>query len=89
MKLIDKKQLKTYVRSSLRSDCTIKVYTFKKDRSIALIKDKDLYLILENGVYKREFSFLIKSEAIRCIMKLANIEFKSSHKLYIVTSYKK
>lgn len=88
MKIIDKKQLKTYIRSSLKSDCTIKIYTFKKDRSIILIKDRDLYLILENGFYKREFRFLIKREAIKSVMKLADIEFKTSHKLYVMTSFK-
>lgn len=86
MKIIDKKQLKTYLRFSLKNDCTIKIYTFKKDRSIVLIKDRNLYLILENGFYKREFRFLIKNEAIKFAMKLASIEFKNSHKLYVSIS---
>lgn len=86
MKIIDKKQLKTYIRSSLKDDCTIKIYTFKKDRSIVLIKDRNLYLISENGFYKRDFRFLIKKEAIKFAMKLASIEFKNSHKLYVSTN---
>lgn len=87
MKIIDKKQLKPYIRSSLKNDCAIKIYTFKKDRSIVLIKDRDKYLILENGFYKREFRFLIKNEAIKSALKLASIEFKNSRKLYVITRY--
>jgi len=74
MKIIDKKQLKAYVRSSLKNDCTIKIYTFKKDRSIMLIKYK--YQIIENGFYKRKFRFLIKNEAIKSVMRLVSIEFR-------------
>ncbi|EPH85029.1 hypothetical protein [Enterococcus faecalis] len=86
MKIIDKKQLKTYIRHSLKSDCTIKIYTFKKDRYIAAMKNKDIYTIQENGFYQREFNFLIKKDAIKTMIKLAEIEFKNSHKLFVIAS---
>lgn len=88
MEFIDKKRLKKYIRCLLTKDCTLKISTFKRDRTIIVTKDNNLYTVLENGFNYESNSFLTKNETIKAVMKLAKIEFKNSHKLFISISYK-
>ncbi|MBO0461576.1 hypothetical protein JZO83_07410 [Enterococcus sp. DIV1298c] len=84
MNMIYKKQLKQFLKRNVKSkDCvTLKILTFKKDRSIRITYDQARYSIVEDGFERRQYQFDSSDEVIKKVMKLADIEFKKSHRLY-------
>ena len=62
---------------------TLKILTFKKDRSLTLICHDNQYLIKERGFYQKDFPLNSKKILLKQAMKLAKIEFYHSKTLYL------
>ncbi|MDA9460635.1 hypothetical protein B835_516 [Enterococcus mundtii 3F] len=61
----------------------MKILTFKKDRYLLISYDQKRYTIVEDGFEKGKYQFDSSDEAIKAVMKMANIEFKRSYRLYV------
>ncbi|EOH65763.1 hypothetical protein I587_02273 [Enterococcus mundtii ATCC 882] len=85
MNMICKKQLKQFLKRKFKSkDCfKLKVLTFKKDRYLLISYDQERYTIVEEGFEKSKYEFDSSDEAIKAVMKMANIEFKRSYRLHV------
>lgn len=85
MNMIYKKQLKQYLKKTFKSkNCfALKILTFKKDRYLLISYDQERYTIVEDGFEKSKYEFDSSDEAIKAVMKMANIEFKRSYRLYV------
>ncbi len=89
MNMIYKKQLKQFLKRILKSkNCfTLKILTFKKDRYLLISYTQEHYIIVEDGFERKQFQFNSSDEAMREVIKRADIEFKHSYRLY--TKFKK
>ncbi|MFI3793746.1 hypothetical protein VBH21_03400 [Enterococcus hirae] len=90
MNMIYKKQLKQYLKKTFKSkNCfALKILRFKKDRYVFICYNQDQYTIVEDGFEKNRYQFDSSDEAMKKVMKIADIEFKNSYRLYIQTKLK-
>ncbi|PQF79498.1 hypothetical protein CUS72_00945 [Enterococcus faecium] len=85
MNMIYKKQLKQFFKRTIKSKkCfTLKILTFKKDRYLLIIYDRERYIMVEDGFEKRQYQFESSEKVMKKVMERASVEFKHSYKLYI------
>lgn len=90
MNMIYKKQLKQHLKKIFKSKnyFALKILTFKKDRYVFICYDQERYTIVEDGFEKNRYHFGSSDEAMKKVMKIADIEFKNSYRLYIQTKLK-
>lgn len=84
--MIDNRDLLNIVARELQEmqdKATIKLLTYKKDRSIIIEKDRAGFNIIEDGYRKVVWTDLNEHEVIKRLKKLQKIEFPRSNKLYL------
>ncbi|WP_156404206.1 hypothetical protein [Lactobacillus selangorensis] len=64
-------------------NCELKLLTFKKDRTVTLLKQGSTITIHEQGYQTRDFENLSPQEAHHLLKKLLAYEFPRSHNVYL------
>lgn len=84
--MIDNRNLLNIIGRELKkmsADASIKILTYKKDRSITIEKHSEQFSVIENGYRKIVWSDLDEHEVLKRLKKLQKIEFPRSNKLYL------
>lgn len=88
--MIDNRNLLNIIGRELKkmsADASIKILTYKKDRSIMIEKHSEQFNVIENGYRKIVWSDLDEHEVLKRLKKLQKIEFPRSNKLYLEKDY--
>lgn len=88
--MIDNRNLLNIIGRELKkmsADTSIKILTYKKDRSITIEKHSEQFNVIKNGYRKIVWSDLDEHEVLKRLKKLQKIEFPRSNKLYLEKDY--
>lgn len=85
MRLADKNAIVTDLRKQWKQSqvCRCIIQSFKKDRTVVVVKNNGSYELSEDGfIHKTELD-LTQKECLSLLKKAVQYEFKNSHKLYV------
>lgn len=85
MRLADKKNIVADLKKQWKQSesCRCIIQSFKKDRTVIVIKNSEIYEIVEDGFLQRTENDLTQKECLSILKKTVQYEFKNSHKLYV------
>lgn len=86
MRLADKDTVITDLKKQWNraQSCRCIIQSFKKDRTVTVVKNGEIYELLEDGFVREVESGLTQKECLSLLKKTVQYEFKNSHKLYVV-----
>lgn len=85
MRLADKNAIVTDLRKQWKQSqvCRCIIQSFKKDRTVVVVKNNGSYELSEDGfIHKTELD-LTQKKCLSLLKKAVQYEFKNSHKLYV------
>lgn len=85
MRLADKKNIVADLKKQWKQSeaCRCVIQSFKKDRTVIVIKNGEVYEIVEDGFIQKTEPNLTQKECLSLLKKAVQYEFKNSHKLYV------